>query len=159
MGHFPAAAPARVPVEVADVIPFLTGRTLGDTVFRWIVALLILTLLGSLVYGFTVGKFWAFRAHRAEDKAERASNRAQVEAGNAQGARASADNAAQTRARMDHIVFEVRDNTGQRAERIESHAKPTAADSAPDPDVLRDIQDAEADYRAAAARLQRQKPR
>jgi hypothetical protein len=144
---------------VADVIPFLTGRTLGDTVFRWIVAGLVLALLGSLVYGFTVGKFWAFRAHRAEAKAVQAADRAQVEAGNAQGARASADNAAQTRDRMDRIVFEVRDNTGQRAERIESHAKPDAAGSVPDPDVLRDIQDAEADYRAAAARLQRQKSR
>jgi hypothetical protein len=144
---------------VADVIPLLTGRTLGDTAFRWIVATLVLILVGSLAYGLVSGKFWAWRAHRAEDKAQQAADRAQTEAGNAQGARDASRNDAETRGRIDRIVVDVRDNTGQRAERIEAHAKPDAASGEPDPDVLRDIADGEAEYRAAAARLQRARSR
>lgn len=136
------------------MIPFLTGRTLGETAFRWIVAALVLLLIVSLGYGFLSGKFWAMRAERAEQRAEIAAARAKIEAANAKGARDSAQNATMTRERIDRIVVDVRDNTGQRAERIESHANP-ADTGEPDPDVLRDIEDGEAEYRAAAARLQR----
>lgn len=132
-----------------------TKKTIGQYFANIVVLLLVLWV----AWAFISGAFARWQLGRAKARAETAEAAARIERANAQGARAGAQIATDTRGRIDTLVVEVRDKTAQRADRIEQHADPDADTGKPDPDVLRDLEDAEAEYRAAASRLQRPRTR
>lgn len=116
--------------------------------------LLVLTVLG-------LGGYVWWLQHQASKVPElRAA--AQTAQANAESANAGATNATATRAAMDTAGIDIRLHTDDSARRIEDHEQADdagRADAEPDPDVLRELADAQARARAAANRLQRKKPR
>ncbi|MGH8083886.1 MAG: hypothetical protein ACREPV_01240 [Lysobacter sp.] len=139
----------------------LVGASLGQTIYRCVVALLIalavcwsLWSLGSRAYHAWWADYWKGEAIEARDNALRAE-------ANATSANAGAANASTTRARIDSGTGTVRAATDQSATRIENHADlpvpatdrhPVAAH------VMRELAEGETRIRAAEDRLQRPHP-
>lgn len=131
-------------------------KSLGQTVYTSIVAALLLIAVAMLAYG----QYQSWRSGTWKGRAEQAATAAKVAQGNADSANAGAANASATRTNIDAGTFTVRVETEQSAGRIEAHEPPSAAAVRPaDPDILRELADAERQARAAADRLQRARPR
>lgn len=127
----------------------------GRAIYQSLLALVALVVVVVIAWGLISGRFWAWRADVWKDKATQAAGEAVSQKANATSARAAASNAIETRERIARVVVEVRDRSDARAERIESHADTAADVGELDPAVLRELADAEAEYRAASARLRR----
>ena len=132
----------------------LKGPTLGGTVVR-VVFVVLLLVLAVQVLGGRLGWWragvWKERAEEQRDIA----SQAQAEANSAN---AGAQNATETRQRVDLVLSGIPSQTEASAQRIEQHADRPApvADLDPiDPAVVRELEDGEARVRAASDRLQR----
>ena len=133
-------------------------KSLGQAVYTGIVAVLLLIA----VVMFAWGQFQSWRSGTWKGRAQDAAAAAKTAQGNADSANAGAENATATRASIDAGTITVRVETEESARRIESYAyhPAPAADLAPvDPDVLRELEAAERQARAAADRLQRARTR
>lgn len=139
----------------------LRGPTLGDTVVRVVVALLVVTALVLIVGSLAFGKLGWWRAEVWQQRAETADQAARTAQANAESANAGAANATQTRSQMDAGTVTVRVETEAAAQRIEEHANhpsPVVDLEPVDAGVLRELEAAETRARAAADRLQRKGP-
>lgn len=131
-------------------------KSLGQAVYQGIVAVLLLIA----VVMFAWGQFQSWRSGTWKGRAEDAAMAARTAQGNADSANAGAANATATRTNVDTGTFTVRVETEQSAGRIEAHAPESAAAvRTADPDILRELADAESRARAAADRLQRARTR
>lgn len=135
----------------------LKGDTLGKTIYNTLAALAILAVLTAVGFGVITGKFWKWKAGRAEDRAENAEAVAETATTNAQNANGSAENASMTRGRMDGGTFEIRLTTDQAATRAENYDDSNdVRDASGLPvDLVRELESAEDRAGAAADRLQR----
>lgn len=127
-----------------------------------LVALLVAWALGTLAWANVKSVWFQNKAERAEVRAERAEATAVTAQGNANSANAGAVNATTTRQAMDAAVTDARVATQASATRIENYAHrdaPIADIRDPvDPDILRELDEADRRARAAADRLQRESP-
>lgn len=139
------------------MIGLLKGPTLGATVVRCVFAALVLVL----VWQFISGGFGWWRANVWKERAEENKTAAVQAQANANSANAGAENATVTRQAVDLIVTTVPAKAEASAQRIENYAPPVPSPVAgpADPDVMRELEDAEAAARAAANRLQRTRTR
>lgn len=131
----------------------LKGANLGETFARCIFAVLILIVVWQAIsggIGWWRSDVWKERAHTSNAAAEQA----QAEAASAN---VGAQNATATRQGIDLIVTTVPAKAEASAQRIEKYAPAVPAPVAgpADPDVMRELEEAEASARAAANRLQR----
>lgn len=146
---------------MSALIALLRGKTLGETVYRLVLAGLLLVAIGWTAWAFVSGRWWAWRADVWKERAQAAADAARQERANARSADAGAANATATRQGMDTATGAVRAETEAAAERIERHAhpdNPAAVDDA-GAELVRELDDAEARARAAADRLQRTRSR
>lgn len=128
--------------------------SLGQTIYMAVVGGLLLIAVAL----FAWGQFSAWRAGSWKDRAKDAEAAAGTAQANADSANAGAANASLTRQNMDASTVTVRVETEAAAQRIEGYANRPApvADLSPvDPDVVRELDAAEARARAAADRLRR----
>lgn len=133
------------------------GASLGDTVVRCVFLGLVLVLLAQCVGG----KLAWWRADAWKERAQESAAAATQAQDNANSANAGAENATVTRQGIDLIVTTVPAKAEASAQRIERYAPPVPVPAAgpADPDVMRELEDAEAVARAAANRLQRTRTR
>lgn len=136
----------------------LKGPTLGDTIYRSLLAAAVLGILAMVLFSLIFGKWASWRAGTWKERAQEANQAAQAAQANANSANAGAANAAETRDRIDLHVDLARSDTQASAGRIEDH-EPTdvVPAGAPDDDVLLELEAGENQYRAAADRLQRKR--
>jgi len=135
----------------------LKGPTLGDTVVR-VVFVVLLLVLAVQVLGARLG-WW--RAGVWKERAQESAAAATQAQAEAKSANAGAENATVTRQAVDLIVTTVPAKAEASAQRIENYAPavPAPAAGPADPDVMRELEEAEASARAAANRLQRARAR
>jgi len=135
----------------------LKGASLGDTVVRCVFLGLVLVLLAQCVGG----KLGWWRADVWKERAQESQAAATQAQANADSANAGAENATVTRQAVDLIVTTVPARAEASAQRIENYAPtvPAPAGGPADPDVMRELEEAEASARAAANRLQRARTR
>lgn len=135
----------------------LKGKTLGQTIYNYIAAGVLVFVLLLVAWGIISGKFWKWKAQRAEDRADVAEANAEVAQGNAISANAGAENATVTRGNMDAGSLNIRFITDQAATRAENHddSNPVRDDGALPDDLVRELDEADDRARAAANRLQR----
>lgn len=130
----------------------IVGATLGEQVFRAVVLVLVIVL----VYQWAAGSIGWWRADVWKDRAGENKAAAEQAQANAVSANAGAANATETRQKVDVVISTVPAKAEASAQRIEARETPSAADAGPvDPYILRELEDAEAEARAAADRLQR----
>ncbi|WP_368566178.1 hypothetical protein [Pseudoxanthomonas sp. UTMC 1351] len=100
----------------------------------------------------------SWRSGSWKEKAVSATAAAGQAQANAGSANAGAENATTTRKQIDAVVITNRAATQQSVQRIEKHASPVAVDAAGvepvDADLLREFEEGNRAYRAAAHRLQ-----
>jgi len=137
----------------------LVGKTLGQTIYRCLVAAALLALLAYLAVVVITGRWAEWKLRRTEAALEVAVGKAAVAETNAANADGAAQNATVTRAEMDASTSTIRDTAAAAAERIENDVDelpiPTGADPSSDldPSVLREIQAADRKARSAADRV------
>ena len=142
-------------------LALLKGKTLGQTIYNYIAAGVLLFVVALIAWGLISGKFWKWKAERAEDRADVAEANAAVAQGNAISANAGAENATITRGNMDAGSLNIRFITDQAATRAENHddSNPVGDDGALPADLVRELDEADDRARAAANRLQRKNAR
>jgi len=138
---------------------FLKGDTLGKTIYNGLVFVAILGLAGYIGVGIVSGKFWHWRADRADARADRAEAVAEVQTRNAANAEGAAENASFTRDNMDRDRIEITLKTEQAATRAENATTTVGNDGGLDPDLLRELEAARNSAGSAANRLQRARSR
>lgn len=134
---------------------FLKGETLGKTIYNVLVFLAALGLVGYLAFSMIAGKFWHWRADKANDRADHAEAVAAVQTRNATNADGSAANATITRDNMDRGKLEITVRTEQAAEKYDNATTIVSDSGDLDPDLVRDVEAARDRARSAADRLQR----
>lgn len=133
----------------------LKGETLGKTIYNSLVFAAVLFLVVYVGFGMVSGKFWHWRADKANERADRAEAVAEVAQHNADNANGSAENAAITRSNMDQGKLTITVKTEQAAEKYDGATTVVDDDGSLDVDLVRDIQAARNRAGAAADRLQR----
>lgn len=129
-------------------------KSLGQTVYQIVFGALLLIVVGQFLWG----KFHSWRSGTWKERATDAQEAATQAQANADSADAGASNATTTRQNIDAGTVTVRVETEQSAQRMESYANRAApvADLDPiDPDIVRELEQAESRARSAAAGLQR----
>jgi hypothetical protein len=134
---------------------FLKGETLGKTIYNGLVFVAIIGLAGYIGLGIVSGKFWHWRADKANERADRAEAVAETASRNAANADGSAQNATFTRDNMDRDRIEITLKTEQAATRVENATTTVGDDGGLDPDLMRELEAARDNAGSAARRLQR----
>lgn len=135
----------------------LKGETLGKTIYNVVAAVLALLFVAALAYVLISGRFWKWKAERAETRADNAEAVAETATKNADNANGAAENASLTRGRMTGQTLDIRVTTEQAATRAENYGDPDTIDAASGlpADLVRELDDAEDRTRAAEDRLRR----
>jgi biopolymer transport protein ExbB/TolQ len=134
----------------------LKGATPLATARRFAGAALLLIVVAVLAWSLITGRFWQWRADVWKGRAQEATQAAEQAQAKADSADAGAANATETRQEMDAALDKTRTETKSSVERIKNHA-PVAEpvpDASLDAGILRELEEGDRAYRAAADRLQ-----
>ncbi len=139
-------------------IPFWTASLAKRGLWKTLRCICAWVFGAVLVFG--VG-LQTYRVESLRRNALEYSDLAKAQAERAKRLAASAGIATKTRAGMDQVQFTVNLPAEEAARRIEAeaYANPDPAAGRPDPDIVRQLEEAEARVRSASHRLQRADPR